>query len=460
MSMKIEAGQIIPTSATPPSNAGFYRIDKNTIGVVGNLVQKNAQTNVESNVASGANIAAELAAIGSSMSYKFPGLVSPIKNKTSIGQNIVDFSSLTGYTVQAGSTAEVISVVVPEIQKSGSSIKYTVPAGQTLSLTLAGWTPSYNPAEIFSLVYENLTTSGTVSILWYMGSNASLTNEYHVTITADRYGLNISRPGSWNSSGSPAYATVGYGKLKVTAPAGADAVIVFHGIYSGGQSPSIIQIIADDGTPSNYNLLVPLLDKYRLKAGFAVYLPLIDRITDSQLLELQNSGHDIIPHGESALNTYGTVELAKADMDRNIDRINALGITRGNNIYVYPSGVSEYSSTDRTSIVDHLKLKGIKAAYISGGGQQMMHGGINRYIQPRKAIDSTTPAATILAWLDAVLARNDSATFMVHRQVLSGATGIESNVGDLDTIFAGIASRIASGLCINTTPSQAIGVWE
>ena len=58
------AGQLIPTSSTPPSNAGFYRIDKNTIGVVGNLVQKNAQTNAESNVASGANFAAELAVSG------------------------------------------------------------------------------------------------------------------------------------------------------------------------------------------------------------------------------------------------------------------------------------------------------------------------------------------------------------------------------------------------------------
>ena len=59
-----QAGQLIPTSSTPPGNAGFYRIDKNTIGVVGNLVQKNANTNVESNVATGDNLAAELAAIG------------------------------------------------------------------------------------------------------------------------------------------------------------------------------------------------------------------------------------------------------------------------------------------------------------------------------------------------------------------------------------------------------------
>ncbi|MBK8763054.1 MAG: hypothetical protein IPM03_22220 [Sulfuritalea sp.] len=58
-----QAGQLIPTSSTPPGNAGFYRIDKNTIGVVGNLVQKNANTNVESNVSTGANLAAELAAI-------------------------------------------------------------------------------------------------------------------------------------------------------------------------------------------------------------------------------------------------------------------------------------------------------------------------------------------------------------------------------------------------------------
>jgi hypothetical protein len=62
-----QAGQLIPTSSTPPGNAGFYRIDKNTIGVVGNLVQKNANTNVESNVSTGANLAAELAAQTSSV---------------------------------------------------------------------------------------------------------------------------------------------------------------------------------------------------------------------------------------------------------------------------------------------------------------------------------------------------------------------------------------------------------
>ncbi len=44
----IQADQLIPTSATPPPDAGFYRIDRNTIGVVGDLKFKNPKTLVVS----------------------------------------------------------------------------------------------------------------------------------------------------------------------------------------------------------------------------------------------------------------------------------------------------------------------------------------------------------------------------------------------------------------------------
>jgi len=40
----IQADQLIPTSATPPPDAGFYRVDRNTIGVVGEIVQMNPAT--------------------------------------------------------------------------------------------------------------------------------------------------------------------------------------------------------------------------------------------------------------------------------------------------------------------------------------------------------------------------------------------------------------------------------
>jgi hypothetical protein len=40
----IQADQLIPTSATPPPEAGFYRVDRNTIGVVGNMVFRDPRT--------------------------------------------------------------------------------------------------------------------------------------------------------------------------------------------------------------------------------------------------------------------------------------------------------------------------------------------------------------------------------------------------------------------------------
>ena len=46
----IQADQLIPTSATPPPEAGFYRVDRNTIGVVGELVQMNPATKSKTNI--------------------------------------------------------------------------------------------------------------------------------------------------------------------------------------------------------------------------------------------------------------------------------------------------------------------------------------------------------------------------------------------------------------------------
>ena len=42
----IQADQLIPTSSTPPPEAGFYRIDRHTIGVVGNMSFRDPNTQV------------------------------------------------------------------------------------------------------------------------------------------------------------------------------------------------------------------------------------------------------------------------------------------------------------------------------------------------------------------------------------------------------------------------------
>jgi len=48
-----QADQLIPTSSTPPPEAGFYRIDRNTIGVVGNMVFRDPRTQEIEQVAKG-----------------------------------------------------------------------------------------------------------------------------------------------------------------------------------------------------------------------------------------------------------------------------------------------------------------------------------------------------------------------------------------------------------------------
>ncbi len=50
----IQADQLIPTSATPPPEAGFYRIDRHTIGVVGNMSFRDPNTQVVMPVGKGA----------------------------------------------------------------------------------------------------------------------------------------------------------------------------------------------------------------------------------------------------------------------------------------------------------------------------------------------------------------------------------------------------------------------
>ena len=50
----IQADQLIPTSSTPPPEAGFYRIDRHTIGVVGDMSFRDPDTQVVMPVGKGA----------------------------------------------------------------------------------------------------------------------------------------------------------------------------------------------------------------------------------------------------------------------------------------------------------------------------------------------------------------------------------------------------------------------
>ncbi len=152
-----QAGQLIPTSSTPPGNAGFYRIDKNTIGVVGSLVQKNANTNAESNVATGANLAAELA---------FVRPFEMIKDRISYG---VDAGEEIKYIVSGDSTRDMtfhsmLSYYEHHLNKLG----VTVVDNSRASQTGKGWADGTTyPSESSLALAITASGDGTNVILEY-----------------------------------------------------------------------------------------------------------------------------------------------------------------------------------------------------------------------------------------------------------------------------------------------------
>ena len=194
-------------------------------------------------------VASEMALVGTTLgggvTYQLNAL------KSSIGIRMLDCSSLTGFSVDSGATMELVSVTMPEIGKpSGFSIKFTVPAGLQKQIFFPTHQPVYNPIGVVSMVLENLTVQGDVSAIWYAAS-APYTAYFNATTNITLAGKRLLRPSAsqWiTGAGSPTWSTVTDGKLRVTAPATSDAVLIIHGVYAGGRFPPAVVLINDDVT--------------------------------------------------------------------------------------------------------------------------------------------------------------------------------------------------------------------
>ena len=406
-------------------------------------------------------VASEMALVGTTLgggvTYQLNAL------KSSIGIRMLDCSSLTGFSVDSGATMELVSVTMPEIGKpSGFSIKFTVPAGLQKQIFFPTHQPVYNPIGVVSMVLENLTVQGDVSAIWYAAS-APYTAYFKATTNITLAGKRLLRPSAsqWiTGAGSPTWSTVTDGKLRVTAPATSDAVLIIHGVYAGGRFPPAVVLFNDDTLPGCYNYYAQLLDKYRLKSGFGVIWDSPSRITNFQLDELYNAGHDLHPHGIAALNTYQSAAAAISDIQSNALPLLDRGYTRGSKTYVYPSGISEFSATDRWSIVDYLVSAGYESAYVGQGVYPPVYKGIGRMRIGRRTMSVATTAAALLSDLDTQISRGEGMVITSHDVVASGGTGSDTNLAEMDALLSGIATRIAAGSCINLTPSQAIATWK
>lgn len=127
---RVIAEQIIPTSTTPPSDAGFYSIDRNTIGVVGDIVAVHPVTQRKVNVVSGAILTDQTVSASRDATIRDSGMFL-----------ICDSSSAIAITIQSdASVGWVGSVTIAALRKGSGAVTFAAGGGVTLRGDLA--TPS------------------------------------------------------------------------------------------------------------------------------------------------------------------------------------------------------------------------------------------------------------------------------------------------------------------------------
>lgn len=384
---------------------------------------------------------------------------------SSLGVSVADYQTLTGHSCSNNGTMSLVSGNVPQIGKTGYSIKVTVPAGETSIFSFPSWTAVNNPGNNFALVIENHTLATDGYINWYTAVQSAYTDHYYTTCSLNKYGLQAfvravgSAVSDWTvGGGSPTPSTITRGRCNIVAPASEAAVVTFHLMSAAAWSPPLIQIICDDGGIEGYRELLPLLNEYGFKAGFAIIGSLIgttNYMTTSMLDQLYADGHDLIPHGATNLSSL-SLAAALADVDSNANYLINRGYHRGRELYVYPNGVEYHSATDKTSIINHLVARGVKQAYLASGNTTYAAKGLNKYGITRYNCDAAVNTTTLLNHIDKAWECGMGMTLMIHQIVASGATGGQVNRSDMDTILSGIATREKAGKLIVARPSDTV----
>lgn len=460
------AGQLIPTSSTPPSNAGFYRIDKNTIGVVGNLVQKNAQTNAESNVASGANLAAELATIGAPTTTY--GRFSGVELSAFYSRDIADYS--------VAGTGGVIAMDT-SVRRSGA---------QTLKVTCNGGAGAANTDLIFSHTWPNITVSnGRLGVWVYITDHtlltsinfrvghgaASLTNgafqTYSFSETDKSYNgwhfVGFNKSQYTGVYGTPDWSShVGMVKLTIKQATDSPAYLYFDKLVAGWESKAKIVIMADDGRVSWFNYGIPILDSLGLKSTAAIIGATIDSggtiATSAQLASAYAAGHDLCPHGATALDDVSFTSDAQrlSDVLANKSYLENRGYTRGASFYVYPNGKYRIPGNEQ-AIINVVKSAGIAAARTTSVPAYTNHGvGLSdkKYLLPVIGVFTET-VADIKSRIDSAIEYGATCFLMYHSLVLTGAaSSTDRNISDFVQEMEYIAAKRGAGLCDVVTVSQ------
>ncbi len=284
---RLEVGQLIPTSATAPSNAGIYSPSQGVLGfTASSITVTDPITGVSTNVVTGANHAAEHAAMGGSLVDNFREGISMstiVRNVSNVLQYVVLPSGIVDidltYQNSSGDAGNI--KIVPEAfgatdaaaRMANDDTHYEIIAGETRTLKFS---PLTQPTALWIKSTSALTTGSNALhirergelVLPEMGSGYSskLRAYYNCQqaspdlVLKDLSGLNATIAFEAGLSAAAAWAAPGWLTLPALSGGSKTYPIVpaatFNSWFNFGSGDSLLLHASLDVTPSGGNIAI------------------------------------------------------------------------------------------------------------------------------------------------------------------------------------------------------------
>lgn len=253
-------------------------------------------------------------------------------------------------------------------------------------------------------------------------------------------------------------------RLSITQNSSSPAVVYIDKWVSGWVAKARIMITADDGWRSWFDYAIPVLNALGLKSTAAIISAQVDSdtqwVTSAQLASAYAAGHDLVAHGANAMSDVSFASDADrlANINTNKDYLTSRGYTRGTEFYVWPNGV-HYLAGSPDGMHQLLASAGFLAARGTTSPKTHKHAigtSDQKWLLPIIGAWASDSVATLKSRIDSSITYGATGILMYHDIVLSGATGVQSNLSSFYQVMEYIAQKRASGLCDVITASQFI----
>ena len=240
--------------------------------------------------------------------------------------------------------------------------------------------------------------------------------------------------------------------------------LFFDGQYSG-QHKYARQILGAYGLRASLGVIPYWIDGHPSYPGSGGHVT--GTMTLAQLINMYDAGHEFIHHtgtvGPTGAEDVGWDNTTKypdgyeyagvlADVVASQTWMRQNGFTRGIGYGVvgFTNGlVNTQTLARRTNISTALRDAGMLAMRQLTSTYNSSHYGCAEesclLVTPSQSVTSGTATATVIAHLDSIEARGGWSGLTFHDIVLSGATGNNYNVADLETVIDNLAVRVKDG---------------